>query len=279
MRMTTLKNALLPLAALAALPAFAATNLVQNGDFEQSSGVGELAKTTTIATTSAWTVGATTDGSADPFVFIVDKDADRQDQSLHFGFPSVFTPGANKNIHVWGPQNVFGSPNPPPPPGVGFNNGFTGSSNGGFFFGADAAYANAPISQTVSGLTAGKTYTLSFEYASAQFTDATGAYFSGWDVSLDGNNVASVSNSVRSQGFAAWQTKSVTFSASGTSTLLNFLATGGPSGLPPFALLDGVSITEVVVPPPPVPEPATLALMLAGGGLVVMAVRRQRRRA
>ena len=254
---------LLPLAALVAMPAFAATNLVQNGDFEQSSGVGQLAQN--IATTAAWTVGATLppDAGAAPFVFIVDDTADDGHHNDVGGFRSVFHDTYGWNVHVYGPGN-------------GHANGFSSSVNGGHFLGADAAYANAPISQTISGLTAGHTYTLSFEYASAQFTDADGDYHSGWNVDLGGSQVGSVSNDVASHGFAAWKTFSTTFTASTASSTLTFLATGGPTGLPPFSLLDGVSITEnIVTPPPPVPEPASVALLLAGAGVVGLVARRR----
>jgi len=51
--------------------------------------------------------------------------------------------------------------------------------------------------------------------------------------------------------------------------VLSFLAIGTPGGVPPFSLLDGVSITEV-------PEPTSLALLGAGLGLVGLMTRRRR---
>jgi hypothetical protein len=62
------------------------------------------------------------------------------------------------------------------------------------------------------------------------------------------------------------------FTANATSEALSFLAVGSPAAnLPPFALLDGVSLTAV-------PEPSTWAMMLAGfGGLGFAAFRRRRR--
>ena len=47
------------------------------------------------------------------------------------------------------------------------------------------------------------------------------------------------------------------FTAKSTSQLLSFLSIGTPLGLPPAALLDGVSLTTV-------PEPATWAMMIMG---------------
>ena len=51
--------------------------------------------------------------------------------------------------------------------------------------------------------------------------------------------------------------------------MLNFLAHGNPSGLPPSVNLDGISLTAV-------PEPSTLGLLIAGGfGLVGVGARRR----
>ncbi|UAJ11857.1 PEPxxWA-CTERM sorting domain-containing protein [Polymorphobacter megasporae] len=63
--------------------------------------------------------------------------------------------------------------------------------------------------------------------------------------------------------------ESFTFTATGTTEVLSFLALGTPEGKPPFSLLDGVSGT--------VPEPATWAMMIGGLGLVGGAMRAGRR--
>ena len=61
------------------------------------------------------------------------------------------------------------------------------------------------------------------------------------------------------------------FTAGATSEMLSFLAVGTPANnLPPFALLDGVTLTAV-------PEPSTWAMMLVGfSGLGYAAYRRRR---
>ncbi len=66
-------------------------------------------------------------------------------------------------------------------------------------------------------------------------------------------------------------TATFTFTANSPTELLSFLAVGTPAAnLPPFALLDGVSLTAV-------PEPSTWAMMLVGfGGLGYAALRRRR---
>jgi hypothetical protein len=113
-----------------AAPCAQAASLVANGSFENNGGVGELFGS--ISHADNWTVGPTLDGAPFPFVFILDSHADST------GFPSAFSP---PNIFVWGP-------------GSGVNNGFTGSPDGGYFLGVDAAYADAPVSQTINGLIA-----------------------------------------------------------------------------------------------------------------------------
>ena len=66
--------------------------------------------------------------------------------------------------------------------------------------------------------------------------------------------------------------QSFTFTATGPSEVLRFIAHGTPSGVPPFSLLDGVSMTAAV------PEPATWAMMVLGFGVIGRAMRRGVRR-
>jgi hypothetical protein len=237
-----------------ALPAHAA-NLVTNGSFENNGGLGELAGGISYAT--GWTVGATVDAAPYAFDFVLDNTADST------GFQSVFSP---PNILLWGPNTPVGLSSPtnsyPSQHAIGpVANGFTSSPDGGDFFGSDAAYATAPISQVINGLTAGHQYTLSFDYAGAQFTDALGPQTEGWQVSFGSNTVNTPTLSNTSTGFTGWQTYSTTFTATSASETLSFLAQGGPTGLPPFALLDGVSLTDTTST---TPEPASMLLLLSG---------------
>jgi hypothetical protein len=67
--------------------------------------------------------------------------------------------------------------------------------------------------------------------------------------------------------FVDWTSESLTFTAQGPIETLSFLAVGTPNGLPPFVLLDGVSVADA-------PEPTTYTLI--GMGLLgLVAVRRR----
>ena len=253
-----------------------AANLVQNGSFESNGGVGQIGSVTSL---NNWSVGAATDGTTIPFDFVLDANADST------GFNS-----STGTIRIWGPNTPTGVSNfsysNPNPHNVGpVANGWPGTiPNGSYVFGADAAYANAPISQTINGLTAGNEYDLTFSYAGAQFTDALGANQQGWHVTLGGdvnkdtgdNPNGDLSNP--SEGFTGWHTFSYTFTASTTSETLTFLANGGPSGLPPFALLDNVSITGHMDPPPPSPVPEPSTIVLVGSSLFLIGAARSFRK-
>ena len=248
-----------------ALPssASAAANLVTNGDFEQftgpqspgqiapaisDKGLGDIGRVL-----AAWTktcINDCTGGSqgtgSQGFAFLVDSQADST------GFQSVFSP---PNIKMWGPSS-------------GSSNGFTGSPNGGYFLGIDGAYGRSSLEQLINGLTPGTTYELSFEYAGGQFTDASGATDQSWQVDFGLSTSSTPTMQVASQGFSGWQNAAMEFVAGSSSQILKFTAIGNPSGLPPFLLLDGVSLNPKEQPPnPSVPGP--LPVVGAAAGLMV----------
>ena len=130
------------------------------------------------------------------------------------------------------------------------------------FIGSDPAYQNGPLQQTVNGLIVGRRYALGFQWAAGQQTGYTGATTEGWTVTLGSQSLSTVTVNTASQGFVPWMMMTMTFTATATSSLLSFLATGGPPGVPPFALLSGVSLNAV-------PEPAS-ALFWAGGAIGVL---------
>jgi hypothetical protein len=223
--------------------ASASPNLVANGGFETSGGNGQLAYNTTAA---GWSVPALNNS----YVFLyAPGTADSSGAGGEYG-----------NVSLWGPGN-------------GVANGFTLSPDGGNFVASDPSFQNGAISQTVNGLTAGKSYAVTFDWAGAQQTGFRGPTTEGWQVSLGSQTQSTTDVAIPDQGFSGWMTTSFTFKADGSSDVLSFLATGGPNGsVPPFALLDGVSLTAV-------PEPATWAIMLVGFGGMGAAIRSRRKQA
>ena len=255
-----LHDALLGVTLSATLAASAsATNLVLNGDFENNGGVGQLANGISFATN--WSNGAA-QGGGDGFGFVVDANADST------GFPSVYSAGSGTNIFLWGPGYT---PNP-------VSNGFTGSPNGGSFLGASGGFSAAPISQTISGLTPGETYTLSFTWAASQFTDNVGATSQYWDVSFGGTTVSTDTASVASRGFVDWAPYTHDFTATSFTETLSFLAQGSPAGNSPFLLIDGISLSAAAAAVPEI-DPASagsvMALMLGALGLLDSRARRR----
>ena len=154
------------------------------------------------------------------------------------------------------------------------SNGIGTSPAGGNFLAMDGAFESSAISQVISGLTIGMDTKVYFYYAGAQQYTFTGPTTEAFQVSLTDNTGATPSTQSvttaylddSSHGFTGWHYTEVDFVPTATTETLSFLAKGTPDGLPPFSLLDGVSIVQVT------PEPSTLALLgtgvLAVGGLL-----------
>jgi PEP-CTERM motif len=232
-----------------------AANLVTNGDFEQWNYQGGTRS-------GSFSAGNTAAGQ------LVDWTAT--------GLNVLFVPGDTRadvnpratNFRLWGMEA-----------GDGVANGFTRSSQGGNFVAADAdPRLRGPISQLVTGFVVGRTYEVSFEWGAGQQVGFRGPTTEQWNVSLlNGANTSIGGYSTTlltnpDQGFQSWRTDTFRFIATEASHTLRFLANGGPSGMPPFALLDDVSIQSVGV----VPEPSSWVMLIAGFGLVGAAARRRR---
>ena len=168
-------------------------------------------------------------------------------------FVFIYGPGGADAIgaagtYLWGPTNP-GLPNCTLGALCKSMNGLTATSpDGNNYLASDAdPVFSGPISQTITIGGTGQ-YVLNFDYAAAQFRNQSGTAFNGattsaWKVTLAGSTLTtSPVLSISSHGFSGWKEDSVTFTGTLGTNLLSFLAVGTPSGLPPAALLDSVSI-------------------------------------
>ncbi len=151
------------------------------------------------------------------------------------------------------------------------NAAFNGvAPDGKYIMGLDGdSGVRGALSQSITGLTAGQKYKVSFSWAGIQLSNRRGDTTDRLDVSLGAQSFSTATINVPDQGFSGWMQKSFTFTATGGTEKLSFLSIGTPNGLPPMILLDGVSMKAV-------PEPATLS-MLSVGLLGLGAARRRRR--
>ena len=268
---------------------------------------GALCTSNTAACTSTETVAgwATTGFSSTySFVFLPYLSTNTTTQNNN----AIEAKGYSGTLELWGPNsnsaggaggssaNGFTSASPVGNGSAGSNTLFPGNQG---FLASDSDYQQGPVTQTINGLTVGQTYAVSFAWAAAQQSQSqyTAASQDVWDVSLTGGSTtctfltpANVANntpasgsttpsgscaetpvaSIAGKGFSGWIDQTFDFVATNSSEVLSFLASGeSTSGLPAFALLANVSMTQV-------PEPATWALMLTGlTGLIVVARRRR----
>ena len=222
-------------------------NVVLNGDFEQSSGISQLSDSGTggYSSLNNWSVntfGLLYNSS------IVDAGGS-------------YSPELNRYVELHGPNNFT-------------SNGLTGSPNGGNFIAlaSGSTYRGTGISQVLTGLSAGDTYTVSFEWAVAQDAAVSGGMSAALKVQLGGGPSQSTSSvSISNKGFSGWTNGSFDFVAGGSAETLSIVAEGPDSGLGAIVLLDNVRASLFTPPTPPaaVPEPGTVGLLacaLAGVG-------------
>jgi len=243
-----IKPVLLSFAALAALCANVAhANLIVNGNFEQTTNGGNkrLAAAATTATDRTTLVGWTSSNG--------------NDGGYNFVLSGATATAASSAMRL-----------------RGVDNGYTASPTGGNIVASDPMYYPGTLSQTVSGLSIGTTYLLSFDYALAQQTNYYGPNSDFWQVTFGKDVLQSSTLTIADGGFSGWKTATMTFTASAVSQVLSFLAVASSPGAPPFMLLDNVSMDVSSK----VPEPSSLSLMLGGLGVAgLMAWRRRNKRA
>jgi hypothetical protein len=139
---------------------------------------------------------------------------------------------------------------------------------GNFLAGDSDILYSETISQTITGLTAGAKYLHTFYQAGAQQSGYNGATYDQWKVTFGGSSQMLTMMNVPNAGVVGWMTQSMIFTAASTSQALTFLAVGGPTGDPPMALLDGVSLSRV-------PEPASIAVLGFAAACVALSRRRR----
>lgn len=215
-----------------------AVDLVVNGSFELNGGVGQLENSISYAT--GWTRTIITDPIGGGFAFIVNSQSDSNT------FPSIFSP-----------QLIYG-------PGSGVNNGFTGSSDGGYFMGINGGFSISSISQVINGLTVGMQYKLEYEWAASQIVGFNGATQQYWTASLDFESYNSPASNIPNEGFSGWMNQQDIFTATSSSATLTFTPNGSPIASDPFLLLDGVRLTEISVPEPSTYAFSTVAIIALG---------------
>ena len=232
--------------------AIQAGDLITNGGFETTTnGPGLQFESSQSGSPYTSAVGWTsTNNSGDAYNFIfAPGTADTTGAAGEYG-----------GVSLWGTNNG------------GLNMIPASSPDGGNFVAADGYFQNGAISQTVNGLTAGNSYTLSFYWAASQQNPFDGDTQQYWQVSFGSQTQNTPTFDLPSHGFSGWMLQTMTFQADGPSDVLSFLAVGNLP-VPPFLLLDGVSMQSV-------PEPSSVMLFGAGLiGLVGFKLRRRRAKA
>lgn len=244
--MTGLKSAAAAAVLVASIGSTAYANLITNGDFEASS----------------YTVNHQFgDKNAVPVT--------RQgvtDWTGNDGYNLYFVAGTETTVSALAQYNTGNEMLYGPTAGVP-------SPNGGNFVGLDGEQTNGVqggISQIISGLTPNAMYQVEFDWAAGQVQSRTGGTTSSLLVSMGNTQFSTDVEANASESFSGWFHASGMLKATGVNDVLSFLSVGTPNGLPPIALLDSVTMTQV-------PAPASFALLGLGLiGLGVFSRRRQR---
>ena len=235
---------------------------VQNGSFEDLTVAGasnqlgyHVKNGTTIQQATGWTNQSSGGTLGYNFVF--------SGSSTTSGTAYGSAYGNSGSLALWGIEN-------------GVANGIGVSPDGGNFLAMDGAYQQATVTQQLTGLTVGMDTKVYFYYAGAQQSGFNGATTEGFQVGLsDGITSQTQTTAIlnnENHGFTGWKYTYMDFVPTSTTETLSFLAVGTPGGVPPFSLLDGVTVVQVT------PEPSTL-MLLGTGVLTTVGLLRRRRTA
>ncbi len=233
-----------------------AMNLASNGSFANNSAGGSAYLGSGQTTIQDWNL------SQIGYSFLI-PDGSAAYTDINAAGNSPDPNGAPLSAPSGGPVDFWGS-------------GMVDSPGGDWFLASDGAFGSAAlnptISQTLMGLTPGQDYTVSFYQASAQQNEFTGDVTAGWTVGFgSASQAATTMNHASMDPVSSWAQQNLTFTASASSQLLSFMATGSPVGQPPFSLLSGISVEPTNTTA--VPTPALLPGLL-GFGMTILRKRK-----
>jgi hypothetical protein len=148
------------------------------------------------------------------------------------------------------------------------------SPQGGNFMGLDGTSGfDGSIYQTINGLVVGETLTLSFYMATAQECCATDPTTDTVTVTLGDQSYTTPKISTPGGGTTPWALYTNSFTYDGVGNILTFVNAG--EGTPPYALIDGVSLTSGGMPG--TPEASTWVMIVAGFAGMAFCARVRRR--
>ena len=176
-------------------------------------------------------------------------------------------PGAYNTSAGYGDTYMYGSNN-------GGVDAIGNIPGGGNFVAGDGAFEIGAISQKITGLTAGQTYVLKFEWAAGQQQSFSGTTSESWTITLGTESHSTSTYYLAANGFSGWMSGTMYFTPASTSDTLSFLAVGSPSGQPPFSLIGDLDL-EVI------PDVSNWMIFAGFGALCIgfETLRRRRRQA